>query len=148
MDILDKIKSRILINENGCWEWSRALDTSGYGLVYLNKDKRLEKVHRVMFELHNGQIDKSLVVCHNCNNRKCCNPEHLRLDTVKSNIDDRMRDKKHHWTKLNREQVNEIFKLHSEGLGYLNISRRFNVSKGTIAAIIKKRAWNWEEIRK
>ena len=88
MDILDKIKSRILINENGCWEWSRALDTSGYGLVYLNKDKRLEKVHRVMFELHNGQIDKALVVCHNCNNRKCCNPEHLRLDTVKSNIDE------------------------------------------------------------
>ncbi len=143
MSILEKIKSRINVTSDDCWEWKGALDSSGYGVVYVNKIFRCQKVHRVMFEIENGSLQQDLVICHNCNNRKCCNPKHLRQDTIKSNVDDRMKDKKHHWVKLSKEQILEIHKLHESGLGYLNISKIYNVSKGTIAAIIKKRSWNW-----
>lgn len=143
MDIYKKIESRVIISNEGCWEWTGALDSSGYGVVYVDKYIKLQKVHRVMYELVNGVLDTNLVICHYCNNRKCCNPEHLRQDTIKSNVNDRMKDRSHHWTKLNRQQISEIYELHESGIGYLNISKKYNVSKGTIAAIIKKRSWNW-----
>ncbi|KIC85804.1 hypothetical protein RN49_17570 [Pantoea agglomerans] len=73
-------------NIHGCWQWTASLLTGGYGGFRLN-GKTL-RAHRVSFELAYGPIPEGLMVRHKCDNRLCCNPEHLELGTNQDNMDD------------------------------------------------------------
>jgi len=39
--------------------------------------------------LFNGPIAADVVICHKCNNRRCCNPDHLYAGTHYTNAADR-----------------------------------------------------------
>ncbi|QTC88075.1 HNH endonuclease signature motif containing protein [Brevundimonas pondensis] len=67
----------------GCWEWSAAIDANGYGRFKLNN--RCTLAHRVSWEMANGTIPDGLVIDHKCRNRRCLNPDHLRLVTPSEN---------------------------------------------------------------
>lgn len=81
--------------ENGCWEWTGALQKPGdrkqlpYA-IFGNSWKQMQG-HRASWIIHNGVIPKGLLVLHNCDNPKCVNPEHLRLGTYKDNMQDRVK---------------------------------------------------------
>lgn len=83
-----RIFSKISINpDTKCWNYSGYL-SDGYGRIYW-KGKRY-KAHRLFYLWKYGTIIKwknksSKEVDHICNNRKCVNPEHLRLVTPKVN---------------------------------------------------------------
>ena len=83
---IERIFSKIKFNnQTRCWEWIGNKNQTGYGRVrYLGK-KIL--VHRLIYAWVNKtplykRIDKDiLIIDHICNNKACCNPEHLRLTT-------------------------------------------------------------------
>jgi hypothetical protein len=78
---------RFLINDSGCWEFTGALDTMGYGLMKI--ESKLMKAHRVSYEFATKTaIPHGMCVIHDCDNRRCINPDHLRLGTHQENMTD------------------------------------------------------------
>jgi hypothetical protein len=68
----------------GCWEWIGALDRDGYPIVWLGK--RPSRGIRIVWEAEVGPIAEGLVLSHECQNRRCCNPLHLEPVTQRENL--------------------------------------------------------------
>lgn len=72
-----------------CWDWKSTAVAAGYGRIKIAQ--KLYSAHRVAFFLVNPDVDitgKKDVVMHSCDNRRCCNPAHLRLGTLRDNFMD------------------------------------------------------------
>jgi hypothetical protein len=121
--------------ETGCWVWNRAT-RQGYGAFgWLGT---VYDVHRLSYALYNGQEPGELQVLHQCDNRPCCNPQHLFLGTQKDNIDD-MYTKQRQASKLTPEQVIEIRGRRGENQSALG--REFAVSQSMISATQRGASW-------
>ena len=70
----------------GCWEWTGHKSSVGYGLIKVFG--RMSSVHRYSYELHKGPIPEGLHILHECDNKVCINPDHLRAGTHAENIED------------------------------------------------------------
>lgn len=93
--IFDKIMARVVINPNsGCWEWQGPTSGNGRGGGYgrMCLDGQTVAVHIVMFCNFFGFIPGKKQIDHKCNNRICCNPDHLKMVTHKQN--QKLRDKR------------------------------------------------------
>ena len=80
---LSSLRDNCLITKSGCWLWLGYLE-DGYARARHNGKKTL--LHRVSYELVNGQIADNLEVDHLCRNRSCLNPDHLEAVTHKENV--------------------------------------------------------------
>ncbi|MES2367111.1 MAG: HNH endonuclease [Pseudomonadota bacterium] len=69
-----------------CWVWM-AGRLQEYGCFKGNG--KMQKAHRVSWELHNGKIPDGLFACHKCDYPPCVNPHHLFLGTTQDNTSDR-----------------------------------------------------------
>jgi hypothetical protein len=71
--------------EPGCWLWTAALHSAGYGVFNVGGD--ILYAHRLAFAEANGlTYDEAEHVHHKCHVRSCCNPAHLEdLTAVEHN---------------------------------------------------------------
>lgn len=78
---------------NSCWMWTGNRYAKGYGQIRVSgKPKR---AHRISYELFVGPIPDGMIVCHECDNPPCVNPDHLYIGTQSDNIRDSVRKGRH-----------------------------------------------------
>jgi hypothetical protein len=80
--------------DDECWEWTAAKSSKGYGQFALNKIAK--STHRISYIIHKGEIPDGLMICHTCNNPPCINPNHLYAGTSSDNMEQSVREMRHH----------------------------------------------------
>ena len=73
----------------GCWRWTGALDSKGYGGFHVGPGRvgrRWVRAHRWSYEAVVGKIPPGLDLDRLCRNRACVNPEHLEPVTRQVNL--------------------------------------------------------------
>jgi hypothetical protein len=142
-DFWNKVNKK---SDDECWEWEGIILPSGYGQFKMNYiDYR---AHRLAYELTHSSIPKGLLVCHSCDNRKCCNPKHLWLGTTQDNTQDRANKNRtaskelNGSCKLTSEDVEKIRSLYSFRKHIMKqLSNEFDVCYDTIFKIIHHIYW-------
>lgn len=148
MELLEKLLASTVATNTGCLEWTKSLDSKGYGQVRLDgRAGKLRRAHRVVYiEIH-GPTD--LCVLHKCDNRKCINPDHLFAGTKKENTADMIgkgrknpaKGESHGHAKLTDDIVRRIRLMHSQGRSARSIARELNMSHKPICRAINGLAW-------
>ena len=134
-------------DKDDCWIWNRAIQSSGYGSFGIGNGKTALS-HRVAFTISNGEIPKGLCVCHQCDNKLCCNPNHLFLDTIAGNNKDMVekgrqaKGIKNGRSILTNEMVVTMRSDYKfEGKSIKEIAGEYNVHYNTARNAIHRKTW-------
>lgn len=80
--------SKVEKSDSGCWIWSAYRDPKGYGTFGFKG--KVQKAHRVAYQLAIGPIPEGAHVLHSCDTPPCVNPAHLRAGTRSDNMRDKV----------------------------------------------------------
>ena len=127
-------------DDTGCWVWQRAVNSSGYGHLYVNGVHKYAHIHA--YEQAHGEVANNGItigsrqVHHKCGNRLCVNPEHLEL------VDVREHRSSHGLYHITAAEVPEIRRLAELGeLTQREIGKMFGLSQSQVCGIKKRRFW-------
>lgn len=67
-----------------CWNWT-GTTSNGYGQYWL--DGKGHRAHRLSYAYAHGPIPEGMQIDHQCHNKLCVNPDHLRVVTGKQNCE-------------------------------------------------------------
>ena len=73
---------------DGCWVWTGARGSKGYGSLARGERGLTRLTHRISWEMHHGPIPDGMCVCHHCDSPPCIRPDHLFLGTDSDNMRD------------------------------------------------------------
>lgn len=119
--------------EDDCWEWTLSKYRTGYGQVSGGL-----YAHRMAWELSHEPIPSGMIIMHTCDNRACCNPNHLRLGTDLDNVRDKYSKGRGVTVGLTEEQVAEIYR---DPRFQKVIAREYGVSQSQISNIKTGKQW-------
>ena len=114
-----------------CWCWTACRLTSGYGQLRTSHGML---AHRVAYFIQKGEDPYPMLVLHSCDNRLCCNGEHLSKGTHQDNVDDccskrrQARSSTHGKAKVTPDQVREIRRLYAEGWTSPALAAKFGMA--------------------
>lgn len=129
-----------------CWEWTGAT-RNGYGVM--NIDGKVIYTHRFSCELHHGPLAEGQCALHKCDNRLCCNPDHIFRGTKGENAKDmyaKGRGKGGGVSGRNRDvlradQVREMRQLAATGIKYPALAKQFGISIPAVCLIVTRKRW-------
>jgi hypothetical protein len=126
-----------------CWFWTGPVNRGGYGI------HGTILAHRASWLITRGDIPERLKILHSCDNRRCVNPNHMRLGTQMQNVTDmhdrnranKARGEANAVAKLSVECVIEIRRRSASGEMKTEIARKFGVTPTCIGSICKRKTW-------
>jgi hypothetical protein len=145
---------------DSCWEWQGSCTSSGYGSVAWHG--KVVQAHRVAYYLAIGGIrlhtefrlegrakKYKRFVLHKCDNRKCCNPSHLFLGSMRTNLLDAYTKKRkyqprstHVNAKLSAQQVRDIrFAYDTGAMTQVPLAKMYGVSQRVISLIVRRESY-------
>lgn len=138
---------------SGCWLWRRS-KVNGYGRVAIPSPFRCKNAqatmsaHRLSYEAFVGPIPSGMFVCHSCDVRPCCNPEHLWVGTHAQNVADMKAKRRaahgeiHHRAKLTEA---DVVLIRESSMSPTETAKAFGVSLRTVYGIRRGRVWRHVE---
>jgi hypothetical protein len=100
--IKQRFWSKVKINNHDeCWEWQSTIKKTGYGSfsIFIDGKWKKEGTHRVAYFLTTNDWPGDMLICHTCDNKKCCNPAHLWKGTYLDNNQDREKKRRGRYSK-------------------------------------------------
>jgi hypothetical protein len=137
MSIEDRFWEKVDIGESDeCWNWKGAALVTGYGEFYL--DRKPVRANRLAWELTYGPIPDGLFACHKCDNRLCCNPDHMFIGTPLDNAKDMIdKGRDRHSSVLSKEDVVEIRRKRIElGIPCKELAKEYHVGTRHIRFVV------------
>lgn len=142
----ERLKRQYEPDGSGCWLWTGATDSDGYGWIKDDGDQRL--AHRVSYEVHLEEIPDGKMVLHKCDTPPCVNPAHLYVGTNSDNMKDAwerggnsdrdLKGENHYNANLTDEEVVTIReRMHTEDILQRDLADEYGVSQSTISAICR-----------
>lgn len=138
-------------SENGCWVFKGRKNKEGYGAICINKkgNQKYLRAHRLIYEHYFGPIPKGMLICHDCDNPPCVNPDHLFIGTNKDNMYDKVEKgrasrtigEKSGMCKLTKAQVEAI---RNDKRRQTEIAKDYGVVKSTICMIKNRTSRKYE----
>ena len=146
------------VDEKGpddCWNWKASVSKDGYGQFWIGytfvPSHRYTYVFRTQKRLEEGTL-----ICHHCDNPRCCNPNHLFEGSALDNAKDRKSKGRNgdstpinpkkgvsHWNAaLCDSDVIKIRALSKLGVTGVELSKTFGVSTTQISYIIRRINWS------
>jgi hypothetical protein len=137
----------------------RGADSQGYGMVRIDGNRKMYKIHRLVAEKVYGVIPKGKVIMHTCDNPSCVNPSHLRVGTYKENTQDMWSKGRHRRagnthtgyahgnTKLSYEVGDKVRELHDRGWSDTEIAEAFGISRASAYNMWALHKWEWQRER-
>lgn len=133
--------------ENGCIEW-QACQRNGYGCI--RHEKKCYSAHRIAWALAGNEFQDGCILGHKCDNKICCNVEHLECITIqKNNIDCFVRRTRERPsgalcpnTVVDAETAERIVELYvHRKRSYRKIARLLGVDQWAVKKIIDGKTW-------
>lgn len=146
--IIERFEKKFIPEPNcGCWLWTGAISSSGYGSFAITKEN-IVPAHRASFLIYKNEMPEAFV-CHSCDNKICVNPDHLWSGTAKDNALDaskkgilQKRPKRYGFG--SKFKNDEIIKIFEDKRKYNEIAQEYDISLSTVGAI--KRGENWAHV--
>lgn len=148
------IDERVMIVPwSGCWLWELSL-VDGYGGAVVPTRKaegaRHRKAHRLSYEAFVGPIPDGLLVCHKCDVRACCNPDHFFLGTKFDNASDMIAKGRkapchgelNGYAKMDAAKVREVRERLRAGETQCAIADDMGFHQTTVSDIKRGRTWS------
>lgn len=141
-------EDHLVQSESGCIEWSGYRRSDGYGVC------GSLLAHRVAWAKRNGPIPHGLFILHKCNNRACCNADHLYAGTHQDNMNDMKRSgvrvgatrgSKSPLALLSEADIPKIRERIRAGETYLSIGADYGVTQDCIRNIKRGSTWSFVE---
>lgn len=124
----------------GCWLWKGAKQKNGYGTT-VDENRRRVGVHRFVYEATHGVVlARKQLVCHTCDVRACCNPDHLWRGSYSDNVQDMVTKGRHGaQSRFSDADVAEMLAAVKRGERTSSVAARFGVSTSYLSTVLRGR---------
>lgn len=130
----------------GCLIWMGSCVAGEYGKLQFTEGGEIVSrlAHRAAWYLDRGPILDGLFVCHRCDNRRCCNVEHLFLGTATDNMRDMVekgrstRGIRQRLAKLTEDEVRAI---RVDSRTCKDIGLEYNMTAANISRVRSGKIW-------